>query len=196
MGGMGGGGFGAPAAQTASATTAPPPPGGMPQHRPDPFRPWWPNVNPPPPVLSFVSPVRIAISDSAAPENQPGIEIKEVPNQRVAGILSGNGVYALLDGPEGQTVVKPGDPVGEYTVASINPDSVVLKREVKNGQFKQTYTQVVPLTDQGSNMGARMSGPSGAGMMGGSGMSGPRGPGMFPGMPGTRGGRGAGGMTE
>lgn len=124
-----------------------------------------------------MAPVRVAITDSAAKENQPGIEIKEVPNRRVAGILSGNGVYALIDGPEGQTVVKPGDMIDDYRVAAINPDSVVLKKEVKVGSLKQTFTQVVPLTDVGTSMGGQTRGP----VYGGPGGPGaPRG--MFPGL--------------
>ena len=180
MGGMGpmGGMMGGSAAGGAAQTAAVPPKNTTPPaHRVDPFMPWWDTTPPPPPVLSVVAPVRVAITDSAAKQNQPGIEIKEVPNRRVAGILSGNGVYALIDGPGGQTVVKPGDMIDDYRVAAINPDSVVLKKEVKVGSLKQTYTQVVPLTDVGTSMGGQTRGPV---------YGGPAGPGaprgMFPGL--------------
>ena len=106
-----------------------------------------------------MQPARIATFESSIPKPKPGVEIKEIPNRRVAGILSGNGVYALVDGPEGQSVVKPGDTLGEYRVASINSDSVTLKRTVKYGDTSQTYTQVVPLTDVGTNMGAMVGAP-------------------------------------
>jgi len=140
-----------------------------PRSRPDPFKPWW-TVKPPPPpnVLTFTEPVRIARFDTAEPDKQQGVEIKEVPNRRVAGILSGNGIYALVEGPEGQTVVKPGDPLGDYRVDSIRDDSVVLKRTEKIGNLTRTYTQVVPLTDQGAT--TRFSGPA-PGAPGGPGMA-------------------------
>jgi hypothetical protein len=127
-------------------------------------------------VASIVPPVRIALLDSATPVARPGVEIREVPQGRVAGILSGNGVYALIespDAPQGQAVIRPGDMIGEYRVASINPDSVTLKRTVKVGDRTETYTQVVPLTDIGA-MTQQFS--PGAGAPGGPGM-----PGMAPG---------------
>jgi hypothetical protein len=139
----------------------------MPAHRVDPFKPWW-APPPPPSPLTFTRPVRIAMAGSANPENTPNIEVHEVPTRRVAGILSGNGVYALIDGGGEMIVVKPGDPVGDYRVDSINSDSVVLKKVVKTGKNAQTFTQVVPLTDVGSSV-AQCSGP----IMGGAGRPGP-----------------------
>jgi hypothetical protein len=182
MGGgpMGGGarGSGAAAAPPVKlADTAPP------AHRPDPYKPWW--VTPPPPVLSTVPAVRIAALDTALRPERNEVEIKEIPNRRVAGILSGHGVYALLDGPEGQQVVKPGDSVGDYRVDSINSDSVTLKKVVKVGETTQTYTQVVPLSDIGTNTGTQFSAPGGVGMRrpGGMGSGG-----LFPGSGGRLGG--------
>jgi hypothetical protein len=115
---------------------------------------------------------------------QPNIEIQEVPNRRVAGILSGDGVYALVEGgPEGPSVVKPGDMLGEYRVASINDDSVLLRRQVGT----QTFTQRVPLTDVGSTAVTTFSPSVG-------------GPGFIPGVPGgvprpAGAGRGGGGSA-
>lgn len=145
----------APGKPAPGATSAVPP-----AHRPDPFKPWWNTTPPPTPVLSEIAPARIAMYGSERPEIQPGIEIHEVPTRRVAGVLSGSGVYALLDGPEGQIVVKPGDPVGDYRVDSITGDAVTLKRVVKlPAGGTQTYTQVIPLTDQGASV-SQYSGPA------------------------------------
>ncbi len=122
------------------------------------------------------------------PPPRPGVEIREVPQGRVAGILSGNGVYALIespDAPQGQAVIRPGDMIGEYRVASINQDSVTLKRTVRVGDRTETYTQVVPLTDIGA-MQQQLSGS----MPGGPGGPGSFSPGGGPGLPGVPGGRG------
>ena len=177
----------APGAQVAN--TAPP------RHRPDPFKPWWSTTVPPPAVITFVPPVRIAADLNISPP-RPGVEIREMPQGRVAGILSGNGVYALIespDAPQGQAVIRPGDMIGEYRVASINQDSVTLKRTVRVGDRTETYTQVVPLTDIGS-MQPQMSAPPG-GIGGPGGFPGARPGGMgIPGMMGP--GRGRAGAEE
>ena len=182
MPGMGGaaGMAGAPGgAPTQVASNQAPP-----KHRPDPFRPWWDSRPPRPSVISFVPPIRIAANLNIPPP-RAGVEVREVPQGRVAGILSGNGVYALIespDAPQGQAVIRPGDMIGEYRVASINQDSVTLKRTVRVGDRTETYTQIVPLTDIGS-MQQQFSGPP-AGGPGGAGMF----PGGGPGLPGRRGG--------
>jgi len=145
MGGPMGMGFGTTGGtQMAAAPTAQPPKSKAmpPNRRSDPFKPWWDTTPPPPPVLSVVSPIRIAVRDSVRPPEEK-VEIQEPPNRRVAGILSGAGVYALIEGPEGLSIVKPGDMVGEYRVQSISPRSVTLRRTFGN----QVFTQVVPLTD-------------------------------------------------
>jgi hypothetical protein len=173
MGGMGGG------QQTAAASPKPKNAAPAPGFRSDPLRPWWDTTPKPPSVLSYVEPVRIAIPNSAAEEKPEGVDIQEVPNRRVAGILTGNGVYALIDDFNGNaTVVKPGQVLEDgYRVASINANSVVLKKVVDN----RTYTQTVPLTDAGSTSAFSGPGPG----MGRPGMG-------MPGMPGS-GGRGSGG---
>jgi hypothetical protein len=195
MSGGGGGPIGmpgmgaAPGGQaTAVASAKPKNTSPAPNFRADPLRPWWDTTPVPPPVLSYVDPVRIAITNSAAEEKPAGVEIQEVPTRRVAGILTGNGVYALIDDFNGKAeVVKPGQVLDDgYRVASINANSVVLKKEIDN----RTYTQVVPLTDAGSTTfsGPAM-GPGGGGRMGMPGSGGRMG---MPGMPGSGGGRGRG----
>src|SRR5437773_11784798 len=98
----------APGAPQQFANAVPPP------HRPDPFKPWWDIRPPQAPVISFVPPVRIAANLNISPP-RAGVEIREVPQGRVAGILSGNGVYALIESPDaqgGQAVIRPGDMIG------------------------------------------------------------------------------------
>lgn len=154
--------------------------------RNDPFKPWFNTIPPPPNVLTLTEPVRIAMTGTTAPEVQPGVEIQEVPSRRVAGILNGNGVYALLDGgPAGPEVVKPGQLLDDgYRVTMINSNSVTLQKKVKT----QTYTQVVPLTDAGSSASVGM---GGGGFRSGPGMGVP-GFGR-PGGPGGKGGLSPGG---
>ncbi len=114
----------------------------MPSHRSDPFKPWW-NPNPPPPVVSIITPMRLARIDPNLPPEKPET-VTEVPTGRVAGILRGNGVYALLDMGNGDMqVVRPGSKVDHYRVAQILPNSVILTRTIG----LRTYRQVVPLTD-------------------------------------------------
>jgi len=182
----GGAGFpGAGGAQTASAPkNVTPPPGA----RLDPFKPYWNTVPPPPPVLSFVTPVRIADDHTTAPKEEPGIEIREVPTRRIAGILNGNGVYALIDDAGKQDVIRPGQKLDDgYEVVLIGHDSVTLKKKVGS----QTFTQIVPLTDAGSvpNAGA----PSGGSMGGGGKFGGKLGGPQMGGLSGAGGGKRGGG---
>lgn len=195
MGGMGSGGpimggppmgGGAPGGGQAVASSKPenttPPPGA----RPDPFAPWWPPP-PPPPAITLVEPIRLAKFGTGKPEEVGKVEIREVPNRRVSGILTGTSVLALLEGPgSGPIVVRPGQEVDGYTVESINADSVTLVRRDGNRTFKQ----IVPLTDVGSLSGG--GGPP-AGLTGPPGMPGMGVPGsLFPGAgpPGLGGGAG------
>jgi hypothetical protein len=111
-----------------------------------------------------VEPYRIATRETGVKPPEEKVEVQEVPNRRVAGIATGSGVYALVEGPEGQTVVKAGDTLGDYRVESIRSRSIVLTRKVGN----VSYTQEVPLTDVGSQRvaaGGPAGGPGGAGMM-------------------------------
>ncbi len=165
MSGMGGGPMGG-APQQEAAAQGPKVTSKPPNARPDPFAPWWNTTPPPPPAITLVEPYRIATRESVIRPPEEKIEVEEVPNRRVAGIATGQGVYALIEGPEGQNVVRPGDMLGDYRVEAIRSRSVVLKRKVGN----VTYTQEVPLTDVGSQprtsyVGGLRGGPGGAGMM-------------------------------
>ncbi len=195
--GMGGGGMmGGGAAQSAPAATAGPkvrtaPPGS----RVDPFAPWWNSTPPPPPAIGLVPQIRLAAFGTAKKPVEEKVVVQEVPTRRVAGIGNGPGVYALIEGPEGQSVVRPGDSVGDYRVESITASAVVLKRVVGN----ETYIQTVPLTDVGAQSAAGFMGgpgaPGGPAMGSGGGMRGRRPGGMgmmgMPGM-GAMGGKGGG----
>jgi hypothetical protein len=177
---MGGGGPGGGAQQAAPAQGAAPKETARPSaRRADPFAPWWDSTPPPPPVLAQIPMIRIATYKVEPPPEVP-VEIIETPNRRVAGILSGQGVYALVEGPEGQTVVKPGDMLGDYRVESINATSISLKRTVGN----RTYRQTVPLTDIGASNAPRF-GTGNPFPPGGR-----SGPGFGGGLPGTGGGGG------
>lgn len=176
-GGMGGGGFGGQVAQAAVAAPGPARTAKPPRGRTDPFEPWWEAR---PAVLSMIAPMRLApASLGGQPPTEP-VEIREPPMGRVAGILTGDGAYALLERPDGVMVVKPGDVVAGYRVDAIRASSVVLRRRDGN----RTYTQIVPLTDiptmgfMAPGAGSGMMAPGGAPMMGGA----------IPGMPGGLGG--------
>jgi hypothetical protein len=180
---MGAPGNSAGGQQAAAGKPAGTPPPGS---RPDPFRPWFSTTPPPPPVLAMIDPIRIASSNTVRKDPPPNVTIQEMPTRRVAGILTGNGVYALLDDGSGvQQVIKPGDLLDDgYRVAQINSTSVTLRKKVG----PQTFTQVVPLTDAGST--PQFGGPGGGMPMGpGGGQFGPPGGGRrgLPGLgaPGT-----------
>lgn len=164
MGGAGGRGATAVAAGGAEPADKRAPSG----TRRDPFKPYW-DPNPPAPVMSFLAPIRIASTRSVVPP-EVAVEIRESPTSRVAGVLTGEGAYALLEGAEGTSVVRPGDSVGGYRVEAITRTSVILKRKVGN----RTYTQVVPLTDvqAGASFSRRGMGGMRGGMPGGMPMTG------------------------
>jgi len=148
MGGYAAGGYGGASGMGAPAPAAPAGPKDKskpPRRRVDPFAPWW-DVNPRPPVLAMLAPARLAPFQAGIQPPTVKVEIQEPPTLRAAGIMTGTGVYALLEGaalPEGQRVVKPGDAIGSYRVESIRPSSVVLRRTLANTIF----TMVVPLND-------------------------------------------------
>ena len=113
-------------------------------HRSDPFLIGWKKKPLPPPVFALVEPMRIASADIVAPP-PPNTIITEVPSRRVSGILTGDGVYAVLENNAGDTeIVKPGSITSDgYRVVAINSDSVKLQR--KDGNLIRTQT--VPLSD-------------------------------------------------
>lgn len=154
---------------------------------PDPFLVTWKKAPPPPYVFERVEPIRLASVGVATPP-PPNTEIREVPRMRVSGIMTGNGVYAILEGGGAEPeIVKPGSRTKDgYRVVSINADSVKLQK--KQGNI--ILTQVVPLTDVPIN-GAQTAGYPGGGYPG---MGGGR-PGM-PGRPGLPGRPGGGGGSK
>ncbi len=180
FGGMqGDGGQQAQQAPSPAANQAAPAPGALaanaapaPGYRKDPFAPWWPPP-PPPPAIGLVEPMRLATTDSAATDPAEPITVHEVSNRRVSGILTGAGVFASLEGPDGNMVVRPGDAVGDYNVENITSNSVTLKRVVG----VQTFIQEIPLSDVGA-----ASRPATAAFRPSTGGAGPA--------PGLRGGRG------
>lgn len=113
------------------------------RHPKDPFFVTW-KVKPPPPyVFDQVEPIRLASRDIEAPP-PPNTEVREVPGRRVSGIMSGEGVFAILEGAGDVEIVKPGSETKDgYRVVSINADSVKLQK--KEGNVLRT--QVVMLSD-------------------------------------------------
>jgi len=144
--------------------------------RRDPFFVPWQVPPPPPNIFTEVQPLRIATYNVVTP-TPPNTEVREIPNRRVSGIMSGDGVFAILEsGTKDPEIVKPGMLTSDgYTVVSINADSVKLQK--KEGNF--IYTQVVPLSDLPTNPsaggmgGGRLGGGMG-GSMGGMGGGGPQ----------------------
>ncbi len=166
--------------------------------RQDPFFIDWKLPVPPPYVFDEVEPIRVASAGVVAPPSQP-VEVREQPEMRVSGIMTGDGVFAILESGGKVDVVKPGSsvdiPVGgqtnrTYRVVSITKEKVRLRSQVGN----YIYTQEVPLSDVAVGTPARMGmgGPGGpGGGFGGPGSGGPGG--GFPGQGGRPFGPGGGG---
>jgi hypothetical protein len=184
-------------------------PGAPPQqivrHQPrfDPFYVTWRVTPPPPYVFNEVEPIRLASPEVFIPPSQP-FEVREEPGLRVSGIMSGDGVYAILEQGGGQIdIVKPGSSVDinvgqtkrTYRVVSISEDRVKLRS--KEGNY--IFMQDVPLSDvppgtQAGGLGGYPGYSGGPGMIPGAGglpgSGGRGGPGGYPGYPGGPGGRG------
>lgn len=62
----------------------------------------------------------------------------------MTGLLIDGGVEALMEGPDGALIVRPGDRVGDYVVRSIQPHAVTLRRR----QGDRTLVERVKLTDR------------------------------------------------
>lgn len=136
--------------------------------RRDPFFVPWRVPPPPPNIFTEVQPLRVATYNVVTPPPVDTV-VREVPNRRVSGIMSGDGVFAILEsGSSDPEIVKPGVVTSDgYTVVSINSDSVKLQK--KEGNI--IYTQIVPLSDLPTNpsaggMGGRLGGGA-PGSMGG-----------------------------
>jgi hypothetical protein len=153
--------------------------------RKDPFYVDWTLPVPPPYVFNEVEPIRLAGDYVETPHAKP-FEVREQPEMRVSGIMTGDGVFAILESAGAEpSVVKPGSTVDvnvggqtkrTYKVVSITKDKVKLRSQVGN----VIYTQEVPLSDVAVGTPARGFGPGGA--PGGFGPRGPGGPGGTPGM--------------
>lgn len=123
----------------------------------------------------------------ASPPPPPKVEIPEPyepqPKRRVAGIILGQTVSAILE-QEGELpqIVYPGDMVGEFRVAAITPEGVILRRSKGNPREVR-----VPYEPPGVAAGGGAA-ATGRGAPGAPGMPGAPGPGI--GAP--SGGRGGG----
>lgn len=193
-----------PGAAPAGTPAGQPPPrilamSRMPGYRRNPFKVDWTLPVPAPYVFEEVEPIRLASEAIPTPPPKP-FEVREQPEMRVSGIMTGDGVFAILESGDKVDVVKPGSTVevsvgGQtkrtYKVVSITKDQVKLRSQVGN----VIYTQTVPLSDVAVGTPARMGfggpgGPGGFGSSGGPGFGGggrPFGPGG-PGGPGGAGG--------
>jgi hypothetical protein len=120
-------------APTAAATKAPRPnekPNFAVLGRPrnDPFYVDWRQLPPPPNVFESVEPIRLASPSITTPPAQP-VEIREAPSLRYAGFMSGEGIYAVLEGNGDTEIVQPGTITKEgFKVVSITSDNVLLRK--------------------------------------------------------------------
>lgn len=134
------------------------------------------------------------------PPPPPVVEVYEPqPYRRIAGIIEGATVSAILE-QEGELpqIVKPGDMVGEFRVASIDMAGITLKRSKGNPRMVRVPYEPPAGGASGGGLGGggggdRRGGFEGGGMPGAAGMGGGATPGGPPGR-GGRGGRGGGGM--
>ncbi|GBC91895.1 hypothetical protein HRbin15_00355 [bacterium HR15] len=115
----------------------------------------------------------------ASPPPPPKVELPEPyepqPKRRVAGIILGQTVSAILE-QEGELpqIVYPGDMVGEFRVAAITPEGVILRRSKGNPREVR-----VPYEPPGVAMGGGAAAPGGgAGAPGAPGIPGAPGPGI------------------
>ncbi len=138
----------------------------------DPFYPSW-HVTPIPYIFDEVQPMRLASANVTLPPKKD-TEVREVPTRRVSGIMSGDGIYAILEGGPDVEIVKPGSVTQDgYRVVSINSNSVKLQR--REGNY--LLTQIVPLTDIPATAQASYQGGMGRGGFGGGFGGNARGPG-------------------
>ncbi|GBC94617.1 hypothetical protein HRbin16_00401 [bacterium HR16] len=123
MGGYGGAGA---AQQVAQAPKEGKPPS---KYRVDPFKPlpWEADISKPP-ILSVVTPVRLQPIPTYKPKEEEQEDVlPPQPYRRVAGIMWGQSVAAIIE-TQGDLprVVKPGDNLDGLRVARIEPNQVVL----------------------------------------------------------------------
>jgi hypothetical protein len=127
----------------------------------------------------------------ASPPPPPKVELPEPyepqPKRRIAGIILGQTVSAILE-QEGELpqIVYPGDMVGEFRVAAITPEGVILRRSKGNPREVR-----VPYEPPGVSTGGAATG-GGPGMSGAPGLPGAPGPGIGAPATGRGGPRGGG----
>lgn len=98
----------------------------------DPFLITWKRKPLPPDVFAEVQPLQVADTTVQAPPEKP-VVVEQVPNRRVAGIMRGNGVYAILEQNGQSEIVKPGSLTSDnYRVLAITDDSVKLEKREGN----------------------------------------------------------------
>lgn len=118
---------------TATASTAPRPNekpnfAALGRPRNDPFYVDWRQLPPPPNVFESVEPIRLASPSITTPPAQP-VEIREAPSMRYAGFMSGDGIYAVLEGNGDTEIVQPGAITKDgFKVVSITSDNVLLRK--------------------------------------------------------------------
>jgi hypothetical protein len=98
----------------------------------DPFLITWKRKPLPPDVFAEVQPLQVADTTVQAPPEKP-VVVEQVPDRRVAGIMRGNGVYAILEQNGQSEIVKPGSLTSDnYRVLAITGDSVKLEKREGN----------------------------------------------------------------
>ncbi len=119
---------------TSTASSAAPRPNEKPNFatlgrpRTDPFYVDWRQLPPPPNVFESVEPIRLASTSITTPPAQP-VEIREAPSLRYAGFMSGDGIYAVLEGNGDTEIVQPGAITKDgFKVVSITSDNVLLRK--------------------------------------------------------------------
>jgi len=139
MGPMGGPMMGGYGGMGAAQRVAEAPKGGKPpaKYRVDPFKPlpWEADISKPP-ILSVVTPVRLQPIPTYRPKEEEQEDVlPPQPYRRVAGIMWGQSVAAIIE-TQGDLprVVKPGDTIDGMRVARIEPNQVVLSTLGKKPQ--------------------------------------------------------------
>lgn len=98
----------------------------------DPFYITWKRKPLPPDVFAEVQPLQVADTSVEAPPAKPTV-VAQLPDRRVAGIMRGNGIYAILEQNGQSEIVKPGSLTSDnYRVVAIGDDSVKLEKREGN----------------------------------------------------------------
>lgn len=125
------------------------------------------------------------VGESKTPPPQPSFQYVEEPTRRLAGVMIGETVSALIDMNEGgqMQIIRPGSVVKNaagqdtWVVESIDEEKAILRR--LNREIRPTHIVVRLQTDLGSGGGggggARGGGNQGGGNQGGAGQGDPRG---------------------